>query len=141
MHLKRSARSTVAAIATLVLVAAAIPARALAAGRPAPFRTWVGYEVGMNPFAVAAADFDGDGDRDVAYGRQAFFENTLVVQLNIGRGAMGPVTNLPAVEQTNDVAAADLNEDGRPDLVAISEGLSYTNHIIDLYLNTGGGTF
>jgi hypothetical protein len=54
---------------------------------------------------------------------------------------MGPVTSLPATEQTNDVAAADLNGDGRPDLVAISEGLSETNHVIDLYLNAGGGTF
>jgi hypothetical protein len=95
----------------------------------------------MNPFAVAAADFDGDGDPDVAYARHAFFDNTLVVQLNTGRGAMGPVNNLPAIEQTNDVAAADLNGDGRPDLVAISEGLTYTNDIIDVYLNTGGGTF
>ena len=141
MLFSNSTRPAMAAIVTLVLAPGAGAAQILAIGQPAPFRTWTGYEVGMNPSAVAAADFDGDGDPDVAYGRHAFFENTLVVQMNSGRGSMGPATNLPAVEQTNDVAAADLNGDGRPDLVAISEGLTYTNNIIDIYLNAGDGTF
>src|SRR4026208_1780218 len=120
MLFSNSTRPAMAAIVTLVLAPGAGAAQTLAVGRPAPFRTWTGYEVGMNPSAVAAAGFEGGGGQGGAYGRDAFFENTRVVQLNTGRGTMGPVTNLPAVEQTNDVAAADLNGDGRPDLVAIS---------------------
>ncbi len=73
-------RSLTVAIATLVCVSGAVAEEITAIpGRPAPFRAWTGYEVGMNPVAVAAADFDGDGDPDVAYGRYTFVNNTLVV--------------------------------------------------------------
>jgi hypothetical protein len=125
------------------------PARAIAApaaggGRPGDahrFATWTGYEVGRNPQAVTAADFNGDGAPDVAYGHLSFVHNTIAVQLNLGDGTMGNVASYPAQDQTNDIVASDLNGDGHVDLVAISEGLSERGNVIDVYLNRGAGTF
>jgi FG-GAP-like repeat/FG-GAP repeat len=130
-------------------VARGRPARAVAAptaggGRPSDgrrFATWTGYEVGRNPQAVTAADFNGDGTPDVAYAHLSFVGNTIAVQLNLGDGTMGNVANYPAQDQTNDIVSTDLNGDGHVDLVAISEGLSERGQVIDVYINRGAGTF
>ena len=47
MHFSSSTRSTMAALATLILVPGVVAAQTLAVVRPAPFRTWVGYEVAL----------------------------------------------------------------------------------------------
>lgn len=110
-------------------------------GDASRFATWTGYEVGKNPSSVAVADFNGDGRPDAAYAHHAWLNNTIAVQTNIGDGTMGDVTSYPAADMTLKIAAADLNADGHPDLVAISKGLSLTGNVIDVYLNNGDGTF
>ncbi len=91
------------------------PARAVAApaasgGQPGDahrFSTWTGYEVGLNPQSVAAADFNGDAAPDVAYAHLSFVHNTIAVQMNLGDGTMGDVTSYPAEDQTNEIASSE----------------------------------
>lgn len=105
------------------------------------FGTWTGYEVGAQPIAVVSADLDGDGAPDVAYARQSSGHNTMVVQLNAGDGSMRRATGYRATPRSNDIAAGDLDGDGDQDIVVVSEGVSITNTVIDLYLNDGTGRF
>ncbi|MBN2473963.1 MAG: VCBS repeat-containing protein, partial [Pirellulales bacterium] len=72
--------------------------------------------------SVCAADLDGDGDQDVlsasAYDNAiAWYENT------DWRGTFGPPRTITAAaDQARAVFAADLNGDGRPDVLAASAG-------------------
>ena len=87
---------------------------------------------------VFAADFDGDGDVDVASASRfdnkvAWYENT------DGLGTFGPqiVLSLGAVE-CKAVSAADLDGDGDQDILSAA----YGNHQVAWYENTDGlGTF
>jgi hypothetical protein len=69
------------------------------------------------PWSITTSDLDGDGDRDIVAafliqnGRVAFFQN-------LGGGVFGPQQSLPnAIGVYRYVRAADLNGDGRPDLL------------------------
>lgn len=74
------------------------------------------YATPPAPWAVAAADFDADGDDDLAVtilsvGGVALFENT-------GPGAnFSLATTVLGVADPRDLVATDINSDGRPDFV------------------------
>jgi hypothetical protein len=72
------------------------------------------------PQGLAAADFDGDGDADLAVAAYGVVGGGSTVRLLYGNGAGGfsaPIT-FPAGEGPYKLAVGDLNSDGRPDLVA-----------------------
>lgn len=71
-----------------------------------------------SPLSITTSDLDGDGDREIVAafltqnGRVAFFQN-------LGGGVFGPQQSLPSSSGVyRYVRAADLNGDGRPDLIA-----------------------
>jgi hypothetical protein len=72
-----------------------------------------------NPVAIAVADFDGDGWSDVV--ASANNPEKIVWYRNMGDGSFSPVqyvvtTSPPSAAFTN-LAVADLNLDGRPDVI------------------------
>jgi hypothetical protein len=88
--------------------------------------------------AVAIADLDVDGDRDVvATGFTPGASGTMSVFLNGGNGAMtaGPDANPQG--NTVAVAVADLNGDGNQDIVTGNDG----NQSISVLLGKGDGDF
>ena len=89
--------------------------------------------VGQNPFATAAADFNGDGALDVvtlnAGGR------SLSVRFNDGRGQFNGTTNLSAGSDMKAFAVLDMDNDGDLDL------LTANGKLIIVKLNSGTGSF
>ena len=84
---------------------------------------------------VAAADFDGDGDVDVA---GAAWSGPLTIKMNDGAGVFGvSTTYASAGTQVFRIKAGDLDGDGRPDIV----GTDSTNSLISVWINNGNGTF
>jgi hypothetical protein len=77
-----------------------------------------------NPLSLAAEDFDGDGAADLA--ASASIGERVYVYRNLGAGtfATTPGASLDAPNSPEFVAAADLNLDGRADLLAVATGLS-----------------
>jgi hypothetical protein len=101
---------------------------------------------GAEPNAIAAADFDGDGDTDLAVTSSGTDE--LVVLLGDGRGAFVagrpilvhslPFSSPPFIAPGG-IVAADLDLDGRPDLLALAN--VSTQQVVDVRLNLGPPPF
>jgi hypothetical protein len=100
------------------------------------------FTVGYAPFAVVAADFNGDGRPDLAVVNERL--NTLSVLLNTT--STGSASASFAAQQTfsigtdpRSLAVGDFNVDGRPDLVAAN----FNGNSVSVLLNTtaaGSGT-
>jgi FG-GAP-like repeat/Bacterial Ig-like domain (group 3)/FG-GAP repeat len=109
------------------------------------FETPVGYSAGADIASVAIADVNGDGKPDVIALDE--IDNTLshgvvAVLLGDGNGRLSKavtytLTGGPAVSA---LAAADVNGDGKPDLVVTGDD-NKGNGIINVLLNSGDGTF
>ena len=77
--------------------------------------------VGDNPLSVTGADFDGDGDIDLA--TAAFLTDTICVFENLGGSFSTTPIRIPAPDLTVFATAADLNRDGRSDLAVAAMSL------------------
>ncbi len=82
-----------------------------------------------DPQGVVTADFDGDGNLDLA--STTYFFPDLVVALGDGAGGFGPArsTRLPGHPYPFGVAPADFNRDGKADLAISNYG---NGHVIIL---------
>ena len=71
----------------------------------------------LNPREIAAGDFDGDGDIDVATASDD--ADDIVILHNAGAGSFSGPLSLPVVHSVTGMVAGDLNEDGRDDLFCV----------------------
>lgn len=93
------------------------------------------------PYAITGADLDGDGDIDlvVGYVQLTGKENPSAVMVfeNQGQGSFKPQASHPVSLEPRSILVADLNDDGRPDIVTANKG----GGGISLLFNRGGGKF
>lgn len=120
----------------LALAAAAAPAQgAVKFAEGTPYGSTDAYN------GVVAADFDGDGDNDIAYVAAPIGEDLrsggyLGLRKNDGKGKFGEETRFPADEGPTAIAVGDMNGDGKPDVVVTAREL--TSDTVSVHINTGG---
>ena len=92
----------------------------------------VDYPVGLNPQAVAAADFNGDGRLDLA---TANYSSSVSVLLGNANGTFQPAQESPTGTSPLSLAVGDFNADGKLDLATANAG------DVSVLLGNGNGTF
>ncbi len=93
------------------------------------------YSTGPSPYAVVVADFNGDGNPDLAVASGD--GNSASVLLGRGDGTFAPAANYAAGFYPDGIAAGDLNGDGKVDLAIAND---YSNDV-SILLGRGDGTF
>jgi hypothetical protein len=103
------------------------------------FQPEVEYQLSCSPDYLVAADFNGDGNLDIAAGLNSTTDTIAMLPGN-GQGQLGTPVYTPTTQQWsgNVLAAADLNGDGKPDLVVLDFAL---NGGAQVFLNNGNGLF
>jgi len=95
--------------------------------------------VGSGPYAVAAADVNGDGKVDLISANAN--DGTLTVLTNNGHGGFGLYATLPvgasASSYPDSIAVADVNGDGKPDLISANS----SDGTLTVLTNNGNGGF
>lgn len=93
---------------------------------------------GAAPVTLALADFNGDGILDMAVGDQTSDEfDDVEVFIGVGDGTFGLPTLYPVGGAPAGLAIADLNLDGRLDIVSSN----YESSDVSVLRGTGDGTF
>jgi hypothetical protein len=124
------------------LLAVTIPA--CAASAPS-FLTAKTFSVGKygysNPVSVAGADLNGDGRPDLVVANQGFgflhVQGYLAVLLGNGDGTFQPAVEYQAGGVPEFVTVADLNNDGKLDIIVANFG----SNNVSVLLGNGDGTF
>jgi len=93
--------------------------------------------VGSNPQWAAAADVNGDGRLDLIAANSGTSVNTLSVLTNNGSGGFATAGTYLVGGSPYCVVAADLNGDGKPDLMSVSQA----SGLLTLLTNSGSGGF
>ncbi|HEV2289061.1 MAG TPA: FG-GAP-like repeat-containing protein [Candidatus Acidoferrales bacterium] len=90
---------------------------------------------GNDPVAVVTADFNGDGNLDMAVAN--FKDNTVSIYLGNGDGTFSSNGTLATGNGPITLATADFNGDGFVDLAVLNE----TDNTVSIFLGNGDGTF
>jgi hypothetical protein len=118
-------------------LSAAVLLGAAAASAQTSFHPPIAYATGTSPQCAIAADFDGDGDRDIAITVRNPARLSLLRNLGDGTFAAPEFTVLAANSDPSGLVARDFNADGHPDLVVGLRGLDSIQYL----RNLGDGHF
>jgi len=110
------------------------------------FQPGTAYTAGVAATSLAVADLNGDGHPDLVVADMGVWPNTygaVSVLLGNGDGTFQPaVTYSSGAGGAYSVAVADVNGDGKPDIVVADEGgKSYKTGVVGVLLGKGDGTF
>jgi hypothetical protein len=117
------------------------------------FQPAVAYAVDkrVQPFSVAVGDFNGDGRADVLVGSSDLdswdpqtgkIDGLLWIFIGKGDGTfLSPLPYNGMADVPTSIAVADLNGDGRPDLVVAGHGTSYGGGAVSILLGREGESF
>ena len=122
---------------------------------PASLPAFAPLAVGYEPESVALADVNGDGYPDIITAN--YGDNTVSVLLGNGDGSFHtdpysspglPAGTFAVGQGPSSVVVADINGDGRPDLVTANDGhpdylgtAKYYGHTVSVLLGNGHGAF
>jgi hypothetical protein len=108
------------------------------------FQTAQNFSVGQGPLGVAIADFNGDGHPDLAvtnsnqvFNKRGSNGNSVAILLGTGTGSFNPATFITVASGPLGVAVADLNLDGKADVVLTNSGTDQ----VSVLKGNGDGTF
>jgi hypothetical protein len=100
---------------------------------PISFQPTVNYTLTASPGGVVAADFNGDGNIDLATNNT----DTVLIFPGSASGAFSGPTGFPSGNDAADLLAVDLNGDSKPDLVTPN----YAIDSLTVLINAGSGSF
>jgi Flp pilus assembly secretin CpaC len=108
------------------------------------FQTPVAYATGSNPVTLAAQDFDGDGQPDLAVVNEGDGTTASSVSVLIGNkinniqdGTFGAKIDYPVGISPSAITTADFNTDGKVDLAITNKG----DNTVSVLPGKGDGTF
>ncbi len=93
------------------------------------------YDVGKNPTAVKAGDFNQDGFSDLVTSNIS--ANTLSLLFGNGDGSFQAQMSIRVCKEPRNLAVLDLNRDGHEDLAIACSG----SNQVAIFTGQGGGTF
>jgi len=95
------------------------------------------FAAGLNPFSIAAGDFNGDGHPDLVVANQG--SNSVTVLLGNGSGGFTAASGSPVAvgNHPNSVAVGDFNGDGKADLAVAN----FADNTVTVLLGNGSGGF
>jgi hypothetical protein len=103
------------------------------------------FATGANQLpGLAAADFDGDGNVDLAVltcCRDEFSSGDIQILFGHGDGTFGPLMEVAGIPGPVSITAAELNNDGHPDLLVTFAGCHTPCDGMNAFMNRGDGTF
>ncbi|HKF03988.1 MAG TPA: VCBS repeat-containing protein [Candidatus Sulfotelmatobacter sp.] len=105
------------------------------------FQAPITSSVANSPEQIAAGDFNGDGRLDLALtgfgGTKNQHNNTVAILLGKGNGDFQPASFISVATQPEGIAIADMNHDGKFDVVITNAGTDQ----VSVLLGKGDGTF
>lgn len=99
------------------------------------------FPAGVYPTAIASGDFDGDGKLDLAVIGTATGSGALAFLKGNGDGTFQAPVTMPAGTTPTSMVAADINGDGKLDLIFADSGTNGNNGAIYVLINKGAGAF